>query len=109
MSNFLCDQPQSDSSFATNCCSCRSGLCDKVFAPSQTSIDLVTITLHVLQIPSWWVHKGAQPAIEPLKGTKFMEEDGRISFYNIVEAQLAGNATSVWLPKYLLVLYQLTL
>ena len=66
-------------------------------------------TSHVLQIPSWWVHKGAQPAIQTLKGTQFMDEDGQISFYNIIQAQLIADAEAVWLPKYLLVLYQLTM
>lgn len=38
-----------------------------------------------------------------------MDDDGHISFYNIIEAQLAADADAVWLPKYLLVLYQLTM
>ena len=69
----------------------------------------IHITCNVLQIPSWWVHKGAQPAIQPLKGTEFMDEGDQISFYNIVQAQLMAGAEAVWLPKYLLVLYQLTM
>ena len=71
--------------------------------------DTCMLLCYVLQIPLWWVHKGAQPAIEPLKGTDFIDQNNQISFYNIVQAQLIANADAVWLPKYLLVLYQLTM
>ncbi len=65
---------------------------------------------HVLmQIPSWWAHREVQPLLEPLKGTEHMDARGGISMYNIVQVQLMIDATSVWLPKYLLVLYQMTM
>lgn len=38
-----------------------------------------------------------------------MDENGQISFYNMLQAQLIADAEAVWLPKYLLVLYQLTM
>ena len=63
----------------------------------------------VLQIPAWWVHKTVQPLLEPLKGTEHMDTTGGISLFNVVEAQLMEELSSVWLPKYLLVLFQMTL
>ena len=38
-----------------------------------------------------------------------MDADGGISLFNVVEAQLMSGAASVWLPKYLLVLFQMTM
>lgn len=62
-----------------------------------------------LQIPSWWVHKAVQPLLEPLKGTQHMDALGGISLFNVVQAQLMTEADSVWVPKYLLVLFQMTM
>lgn len=62
-----------------------------------------------LQIPSWWVHKAVQPLLKPLNGTEHMDARGGISLFNVVEAQLMTGAHSVWLPKYLLVLFQMTM
>lgn len=69
----------------------------------------VTEYCWALQIPSWWVHKDVQPLLSPLKETEHMDADGGISLFNVVEAQLMSGAASVWLPKYLLVLFQMTM
>ena len=61
------------------------------------------------QIPSWWVHKEVQPLLDPLKETEHMDANGGISLFNVVEVQLMSGADSVWLPKYLLVLFQMTM
>lgn len=63
----------------------------------------------VVQIPSWWVHKEVQPLLSPLNGTEHMDANGGISLFNVVEAQRMSGADSVWLPKYLLVLFQMTM
>lgn len=63
----------------------------------------------VVQIPSWWVHKEVQPLLSPLKDTEHMDACGGITLFNIVEAQLMSGAESVWLPKYLLVLFQMSM
>ena len=62
-----------------------------------------------MQIPAWWVHKTVQPLLEPLRNTEHMDAEGCISVYNIIEAQLMTEADSVWLPKYLLVLFQMSM
>ena len=62
-----------------------------------------------MQVPAWWVHQAVQPLLEPLKGTDHMDASGGVSLYNVVEAQLAQEPHSVWLPKYLLVLFQMTM
>ena len=38
-----------------------------------------------------------------------MDPQGSISLYNVVQAQLLSDAASVYLPKYLLVLYQMSM
>ncbi|KAL0049946.1 hypothetical protein WJX82_001365 [Trebouxia sp. C0006] len=62
-----------------------------------------------LTIPLWWVHPAVHPDLEPLQGTEHMDHRGGISLYNIVQAQLLADATSIWVPKYLLILYQMTM
>ncbi|KAL0026976.1 hypothetical protein WJX79_005125 [Trebouxia sp. C0005] len=62
-----------------------------------------------LTIPLWWVHPAVHPDLEPLKGTEHMDHQGGISLYNIVQAQLSADATNIWVPKYLLILYQMTM
>lgn len=68
-----------------------------------------SIPLPTLQIPSWWVHSEVQPLLEPLKGTHHMDARGGISLFNVVQAQLMAEANDVWVPKYLLVLFQMTM
>lgn len=63
----------------------------------------------LLQIPLWWVHPAVHPDLEPLKGTEHVDHRGGISLYNIIQAQLLADATSIWVPKYLLILYQMTM
>ena len=64
------------------------------------------VTLHflLLQIPStWWVPEVAETA-------RTQGEYRRdISLREVLELQLSGDAETVWLPKYLLVVYQLTM
>ena len=62
-----------------------------------------------LQIPSWWVHREVQPLLIPLKETEHMDAHGGISLFNVVQVQLMAGAGVVWLPKYLLVLFQTTM
>ena len=62
-----------------------------------------------LQIPLWWVHKAVQPVLEPLKGTEHMDARGGISMYNVIEAQLMTQEANIWVPKYLLILFQMTM
>ncbi len=56
-----------------------------------------------LQVPiTWWVPEVANAA--RTQGTTRRE----ISMKEVLELQLATDAATVWLPKYLLVVYQLT-
>ncbi len=66
-------------------------------------------TSPALQIPSWWVHQEVRPLLESLKGTEHMDDRGGISLFNVVQAQLMTEANLVWVPKYLLVLFQMTM
>ena len=58
----------------------------------------------LLQIPeTWWV-----PAVaEPARGDNTTLR--QISLREVLELQLKADAKTVWLPKYLLVVYQLTM
>lgn len=64
----------------------------------------MTVHFWLLQIPTtWWVPEVADTA-------RTQGEYRRdISIREVLELQLRGDAATVWLPKYLLVVYQLTM
>lgn len=72
-----------------------------VFAVLQSSLQsrLTTVHLCLMQLPAqWWVpayKQGADPDLD-------------ISLSDIIQAQLAANAEFLYLPKLLLILYQMT-
>ena len=64
-----------------------------------------TDTAFALQIPKqWWVPAVAEPARREVNNTR-----REISLKEIIQIQLEANADTVWLPKYLLVVYQLSM
>lgn len=57
-----------------------------------------------MQIPKqWWIPAVAEPARREGNTRRF------ISLKEVIEIQLAADADTIWLPKYLLVLYQLSM
>lgn len=61
--------------------------------------------VHVLQIPrQWWVPAVAEPARREDNNTR-----REISLKEIIQIQLEANTDTVWLPKYLLVVYQISM
>ena len=64
----------------------------------------LTSHLVVLQLPKqWWIPAVAEPARREGNTRRF------ISLKEVIEIQLAADADTIWLPKYLLVLYQLSM
>lgn len=62
-------------------------------------------TAFTLQIPQqWWVPAVTEPARREANNTR-----REISLKEIIQIQLEANAGTVWLPKYLLVVYQLSM
>lgn len=65
----------------------------------------VSDTAFAMQIPQqWWVPAVAEPARREANNTR-----REISLKEIIQVQLGASADTVWLPKYLLVVYQLSM